>query len=256
MAPLLAVSHISRRFGGLQALSDVSFCVENNAVHGLIGPNGAGKSTLINVIGDEDKGATGSILLDGREVIHLKPRSLARAGVGRVFQAPRLFPGLTVLETVMVGCHAWTRGGFLGAITGSSRAEEKAIASLSEEILDRLSLARYAREYPHNLPYGHQRTLDIARALAGKPRLLLLDEPAAGLNPEEMWTLADLLKRLKSEGLTLLLVEHNMDLVMTLCEAITVLSFGKLIAEGSPEQIRADPEVIRVYLGSAPIAAA
>lgn len=256
MTSLLTASGISRRFGGLQALKDVSFSVEDKTIHGLIGPNGAGKSTFINVVGGEDRGAAGSIVFDGKEIVALKPRMRARAGVGRVFQNPRLFPGLTVLETVMVGCHAWTHGGFLGAITGSSRAEERAIASLSEELLDRLGLSRYAYEFPNNLPYGHQRTLDIARALAGKPKLLLLDEPAAGLNPEEMWNLADMLRRLKGEGVTLLLVEHNMELVMSLCDTITVLSFGQQIAQGSPEYIQEHPEVVRVYLGGTSNAAA
>lgn len=256
MAPLLTVSGISRRFGGLQALKDISFSVERNAIHGLIGPNGAGKSTFINVAGGEDRGASGNIVFDGAEMMRLKPRMRARAGIGRVFQNPRLFPGLTVLETVMVGCHAWTHGGFFGAVTGSSQSEERAIAQLSEELLERVGLARYSYEFPNNLPYGHQRTLDIARALAGKPKLLLLDEPAAGLNPEEMWSLAELLRRMKSEGVTLLLVEHNMELVMSLCDTITVLSFGQLIAGGSPEHIQAHPEVIRVYLGSTPIVAA
>lgn len=256
MPALLEVSGVTRRFGGLQALDDVRFTVAQRQIRGLIGPNGAGKSTLINIIGGQDRKASGSIRFEDAEISRLKPHRIVRRGIGRVFQSPRLFAGLSVIETVMVGCHPWTRGGFVGAVMGRAVAEERAIRAVAEGFLDRLGLVRYARDDPHNLPYGHQRRLEIARALAGKPKLLLLDEPAAGLNPEETQDLADLLRSLSTEGLTLLLVEHNMDLVMDLCEAITVLSFGRVIAEGTPAEIQSDPEVVRVYLGSAPIAAA
>ncbi|MGF7160983.1 ABC-type branched-subunit amino acid transport system ATPase component [Rhodoligotrophos appendicifer] len=258
MTDLLEVSDVSRRFGGLNALDGVSFRMPRNEIRGLIGPNGAGKSTLMNIICGHDRGATGSIHFNGDQIRGRRIHQIASLGIARVFQNPRVFPGLTVLQNVMVGCHTWSRSGFVRAITGlpAGRREEREITAFAESLLEDLGLSPYALELPQNLAYGHQRMVEIARALASRPKLLLLDEPAAGLNPAETDRLKQLLLGLNASGLALLLVEHNMDLVMSLCETLTVLSFGRVIADGSPAEIRGNSDVIDVYLGSAPVVAA
>ena len=251
-APLLEVERLGKRYGGVQALSEVSFSIAAGEIYGLIGPNGAGKTTLFNVLTGLTSADTGRVLLDGKSLLGAQPHAIARAGIARTFQNIRLFGNLSALENVMIGRHARTRAGLLGAIlrTPGQRSEEAAIEARAFELLDYVGIASRANALARNLPYGDQRRLEIARALATEPRLLSLDEPAAGMNPTETQELRALLERIRRDGVTLLLIEHDMRLVMQVCSRILVLDFGRAIAEGAPSAIQRDPAVVAAYLGT------
>lgn len=250
--PTLAVEGLTKRFGGLVAVDAVDMRVREGSIHGLIGPNGAGKTTLFHCVSGLLAPTTGRVLLAGRDITRAAPSARAAAGLARTFQTPLLFEDMTVLETVMTGRHLKGTVGFLGAMFSfrAKRREEAAIRAAAEAILDDVDLAEAAHETVRNLPYGLRRIVEIARALAAEPRLLLLDEVTAGLTPTETDAVAALLRRLVAGGLTVVLVEHDMRFVMTLCEHVTVLNFGKRIAEGTPAEITANEEVIMAYLGS------
>ncbi|WP_322797624.1 ABC transporter ATP-binding protein [Thermoflexus sp.] len=249
--PLLEIRRVSKAFGGLMALMGVSLRVWPGQIKGLIGPNGAGKTTLFNLITGMLRPTSGDIRFQGRSIVGLSPFQIAALGIARTFQNVQLFRGMTVLEHVLVGGHRHSRSGLLGAILRTPRMqrEEEEARARAWAILKRVGLAEWADRPAESLPLGLQRILEIARALAVGPQLMLLDEPGAGLNPMEKARLAELIRSLNAEGMTVLLVEHDMSLVMGLADEIAVLDYGQLIAEGPPEAIRQDPRVIAAYLG-------
>lgn len=251
MSALLSVEGLTRRFGGVVAVDGVSFGVGEGEIVGLIGPNGAGKTTVINLLTGLLKPSGGSITFDGTRLDLLPAHRIARAGVARTYQNVRLFRGLSALDNVIVGTHGHTSASFAARLVFSPavRREEEAAREQARGLLARVNLAPRAGSRATSLPYGEQRRLEIARALASRPRLLLLDEPAAGMNPAEMDQLIALIRSLRDEGQTILLIEHNMQVVMGVCDRIVVLSFGKKIAEGTPGEISANKDVIAAYLG-------
>jgi branched-chain amino acid transport system ATP-binding protein len=249
--PVLRVTGVSKRFGGLQALSDVSMTIEKGQVYGLIGPNGAGKTTFFNVLTGLYAPDSGQFELGGVPYKPSAVHEVARAGIARTFQNIRLFAEMTALENVMVGRHVRTGSGLWGAIfrTPGFRLEERAIAERAQELLDYVGIGRYRDFRARTLSYGDQRRLEIARALATDPVLVALDEPAAGMNATERNELKRLLERIRADGTTLLLIEHDVKLVMGLCDRVAVLDYGRKIAEGAPAAVRRDPAVIAAYLG-------
>jgi len=255
--PILKVTGLTMDFGGIRALNQLDLEVSSGEIVALIGPNGAGKTTFFNCVTGIYTPTAGDVLLTppgsdkSISLKGLKPNTVTKKGLARTFQNIRLFSKMTVLENVMIGRHCRTHSFIFGAIfrTAATKREEKEILETSYGLLEKVGLAHLANEFANNLSYGAQRRLEIARALATEPLLLLLDEPAAGMNPQETLDLEDLIKRITAEGQAILLIEHDMKLIMSLSDRIYVMDYGKKIAEGVPAEIRSNPEVIKAYLG-------
>lgn len=250
--PLLNIDRVAKAFGGVQALVDIGFDVHAGEVHGLIGPNGAGKTTLFNLVSGVFLPDSGRIRFDGDGIGHRPSHERVRLGIARTFQNVELFGSMTVLENVLVGRHVRTRCGFWGALTRLPwvGAEERAARKTARELLAFVGLEAQAGSPSRDLPFGWQRLLEIARALAAEPRLLLLDEPAAGLNAVESDRLGELILAIRDQGVTVLMVEHDMGLTMRICDRIAVLDRGRLLAQGTPREVQRHPEVLAAYLGA------
>ena len=248
---MLKLNNVTIKFGGLIAVNDVSIEVKEKCIYGLIGPNGAGKTTLFNIISGVYKPTSGEVLFKEKKISGLQPFQINQLGIARTYQNINLFKSMTVLENVMVGRHSKSNSGLISSILGtkSQRIEEKQISEKCKEILDFMNLSDKAEYLSKNLSYGEQRRLEISRALACEPQILLLDEPAAGMNSKEKEDLKDIIRKISDKGITIIIVEHDMKLVMGITDAISVLNYGKQIAFGEPKYIQNHPQVIEAYLG-------
>ncbi len=248
--PILQVCNLSRHFGGLVAVDRLNFSVQPGTIHGLIGPNGAGKTTTFNVISGFYAPTSGHVIYKGDDISGMKTAQLADIGLIRTFQGTTLFKEFTVLDNIRIGCHHVARSGFFSRITGADRHIEAAATAKAEEILEFFGLDELKGELAANLPHGHQRSLGVAVALAADPQIMLLDEPFTGMNPEETRHMMKLARDVRDHGVTVMLVEHDMQAIMGLCDTITVMNFGALLTEGTPDEVRTNPAVIEAYLGS------